>query len=428
MRIFRLICALGLAAASALAVQAQQRGGRCDSGNAGITVPVGFCAAVVADNLGAARHMTFSPRGDLYVILEDDTGKGAVVALRDADGDGRFEEQRRFGPNLGGTGLMWRDQYLYVGADEKVVRFRMGDGLVPQGAPETIVELPRHRQHAAKPFAFGENGELFVHVGAPSNACQSPDRRAGVPGQQPCPLLDEHGGIWKYDANTPNQKHDASKRWVTGIRHTVSLVWNPTTRSLWGVQHGRDQLDAMFPKLFDAKQNAELPAEELQTYSDGANFGWPYCYFDPVQGKRVLAPEYGGDGKKAGDCAKYNRPVVALDAHMAPNDLLFYSGSQFPQQYRGGAFIAFHGSWNRAPLPQKGYNVMFVPLKDGKPAGVPTVFADKFGGAEPVMNPRNAAHRPSGLAQSRDGSLYVSEDAKGRIWRISYVGQGTGAR
>jgi glucose/arabinose dehydrogenase len=424
MHMFRLTAAVGLAAFAALVGAAQQPPSRCDAGNGGLTLPPGFCAAVVADHLGPARHMAVSPRGDLYVILEEDPDRrGAVVALRDADGDGRFEQQQRFGPGLGGTGLVWRETFLYVGGDSQIARFRMGDALVPAAPPETIVELPSQRQHAAKPFAFGPDGELYVHVGAPSNACQNPDRRAGVPGQQPCPLLAEHGGIWKYDANALNQKHDASKRWVTGIRHTVSLVWNPATRSLWGVQHGRDQLNAMWPKLFDEKQSAELPAEELQTYAEGANFGWPYCYYDPVQQKRVLAPEYGGDGKQEGDCAKYSRPVVALAAHMGPNDLLFYTGTQFPQQYRDGAFIAFHGSWNRAPLPQKGYNVTFVPLQGGKPAGEPSVFADKFGGPEPVMNPRNAAHRPSGLAQAPDGSIYVSEDAHGRIWRISYTGQ-----
>jgi glucose/arabinose dehydrogenase len=417
----RLLSAVGLAALCAFVVQAQQPSGPCDPGNGGITLPEGFCAAVVADNLGAARHMTFSPRGDLYVILRRASDGGAVVALRDANGDGRFEQQEHFGPGLAGTEIEWRDNYLYVGADAKIVRFRMGEALVPGGEPETIVVLPQQRQHSAKPFAFGPNGELFVHVGAPSNACQNPDRKAGVPGQQPCPLLAEHGGIWKYDANTPNQQHSPDKRWVTGIRHTVSLEWNAATRSLWGVQHGRDQLDTMWPKLFDEKQNAELPAEELQEYSDGANFGWPYCYYDPVQRKRVLAPEYGGEGRKEGDCAKYNKPVAALDAHMGPNALLFYTGSQFPQQYRGGAFIAFHGSWNRAPMPQKGYNVMFVPLDGNKAAGAPTVFADHFGGADAVMDPRKATYRPSGLALGRDGSLYVSEDAKGRIWRISYT-------
>ena len=421
----RLTLALGFATIGALVLAEAQPGPRgCDPGNGGITLPPGFCASVVADDLGAARHLAVSPNGDLYVALRrEGAPPGAVVALHDADGDGRFEQQERFGPGLAGTALAFRENFLYVGANDRIVRYRMGAGLRPASEPETIVDLPHDRQHAAKPFAFGPDGALFVHVGAPSNSCQEADRKPGVPGQQPCPLLATHGGVWKYDANRPNQKHDASKRHVTGIRHTVSLVWNPATKSLYGVQHGRDQLDTMWPKLFTAKQNAELPAEELQVYSDGANFGWPYCYYDPAQKKRVLAPEYGGDGTKEGDCAKFNAPLVPFAAHMAPNALLFYTGSQFPAEYRNGAFIAFHGSWNRAPMPQEGYNVMFVPLRDGKPSGEPRVFADKFGGATPVMDPEKAAYRPSGLALAHDGSLYVSEDAKGRIWRISYVGQ-----
>jgi glucose/arabinose dehydrogenase len=425
MRTLRLSPLLAVAAACALVVaQAQQRSNPCDPGNGGITLPPGFCATVVADKLGAARHLAFSPRGDLYVALRrEGRPAGAVIALRDANGDGRFEQQERFGPGLIGTSIAFRDNYLYVGANERLVRYRMGDALVPSGEPETIVDLTDDRQHSAKPFAFGPNGELFVHVGAPSNNCQEADRKQEVAGQRPCRLLERYGGIWKYDANTPNQKHGTGKPYATGIRHTVSLAWNPATRSLYGVQHGRDQLDAMWPKLFNEKQNAELPAEEMQIYTEGVNFGWPYCYFDPIQKKRVLAPEYGGDGKKEGDCAKYTRPLLPLDAHMAPNALVFYTASQFPEQYRGGAFIAFHGSWNRAPLPQKGYNVTFVPFKDGKSAGQPTVFADKFGGADPVMDPRKATYRPSGLALARDGSLYVSEDTEGRIWRISYTGQ-----
>jgi glucose/arabinose dehydrogenase len=418
--------AVGLAALGAWAAQAQQPRPLCDPDNGGITLPPGFCAAVVADKLGTPRHMALTPRGDLYVIqraAREGMPAGDILALRDANSDGRFEQVERFGSGLAGSAIALRDQFLYVGANTKIVRYRMTDTLLPKGEPETIVEgFNPDRQHAAKPFAFGPNGELFVHVGPPSNACQNPDRKEGVPGQKPCPILEEHAGIWKYDANTPNQTHTASKRYSTGMRHTVSLVWNPATRGLYGVQHGRDSLDTLWPKLFDAKQNAELPAEEMQIYTEGANFGWPYCYYDPFLKKRVLAPEYGGDGKMEGDCAKYARPLVAFPAHYGPNDLMFYAGDQFPQQYRGGAFVAFHGSWNRAPLPQGGYNVMFVPFKDGKPAGEPTVFADKFGGPEPVMDPRKALYRPSGLAMARDGGIYVSEDAKGRIWKISYTG------
>jgi glucose/arabinose dehydrogenase len=426
MRTPRLFLALGLAAVAALGVaKAQPRAvAPCDPRNGGIILPPGFCASVVADNLGAARHLAVNDRGDLYVALRrEGTPAGAVVALRDANGDGTFEQQERFGAGLAGTAIAFHGDYLYVGANDRIVRFRMGDTLAPGGAPETIVDLPDDRQHAAKPFAFGPAGELFVHVGAPSNSCQQEDRKEAVPGQQPCTLLAEYGGVWKYDANTPNQKHSPDKRYATGIRHTVSLVWNPRTRALYGVQHGRDQLDAMWPRLFDAKQNAQLPAEEMQVYADGANFGWPYCYYDPLQGRRVLAPEYGGDGRKEGDCAKFNAPLVPFAAHMAPNALLFYDGSQFPAEYRDGAFVAFHGSWNRAPLPQGGYNVMFVPFRGGKPAGEPRVFADKFGGAAPVMDPRMATYRPSGLALARDGSLYISEDAKGRIWNVRYQGK-----
>jgi len=424
MRTFRLLAASGFALAGALAaLHGQSRGNACDPDNGGITLPAGFCAAVVADNLGAARHMAVGPRGDLYVMTRrEGASPGAVIALRDADGDGRFEQQQRFGPGLFGTSIAFRGNFLYVGANDRIVRYRMGADLLPTGEPETVVDLPDDRQHAAKPFAFGPDGELFVHVGAPSNACQNPDRRERVPGQQPCPLLAEYGGIWKYDADATNQKHSADKRYATGIRHTVSLVWNPATRGLYGVQHGRDSLDTLWPGMFDARQNAELPAEEMHLYTEGADFGWPYCYFDLSQQKRLLNPEYGGDGKKEGDCAKYARPLVTFAAHMAPNALLFYTGTQFPAQYRSGAFVAFHGSWNRAPLPQKGYTVMFVPFKDGKPAGEPSVFADRFGGPGPVMDPRQAMYRPSGLALAPDGSLYVSEDAKGRIWRISYTG------
>jgi mono/diheme cytochrome c family protein len=153
----------------------------------------------------------------------------------------------------------------------------------------------------------------------------------------------------------------------------------------------------------------------------GADYGWPECYFDNDQQKLVLAPEYGGDGgKKVGVCAQKQAPVAFFPAHWAPNDMKIYNGSQFPQPYRGGAFIAFHGSWNRAPAPQGGYNVVFQPLADGKASGPFVVFADGFAGA--FKDPSRAAHRPSGLAVGPDGALYVSDDRHGRIWRISFEG------
>ena len=423
--------AVVLAAGAAAGLWAQQnRTNPCDPGNGGLTLPDGFCAAVAADNLGAARHMAVSPRGDVYVALRrvpEGSPAGTIIALRDTNGDGRFEEQQRFGgADLAGTGIAWRDNFLYVGADNKLVRFRMGDALVPAGAPDTIVEFPAQRGHTAKPFALGRNGEVYVHVGAPSNACQVPDRQAGVPGQNPCELLREQGGIWRYDANRAGQKHAAANRYATGIRHTTSLMAHPTTGTLFQVQHGRDQMDTMWPKLFTAQQNGDLPAEEMHVIREGSNFGWPYCYHDTTQNKRLQNPEYGGDGKKEGDCGKYDKAIVAFPAHNAPLDLMFYTGTQFPAEYRGGAFVSFHGSWNRAPLPMDGYNVRFVPFKGDAPAGAHRVFASGFPGKPQIMAPTDAAYRPTGLAQARDGSIYVADDVKGRIWKITYTGTRTG--
>jgi len=192
---------------------------------------------------------------------------------------------------------------------------------------------------------------------------------------------------------------------------------------LYAMQHGRDGLYQMFPEYYDSIASAELPAEEFLLVKKGSNFGWPYCYFDQLQDKKILAPEYGGDGKKTGRCEGVDRPLIGFPGHWAPNGLLFYTGTMFPEKYRHGAFIAFHGSWNRAPLRQAGYKVVFVPMKNGKPSGQWEIFADGFAGVEQVSNTRDAKHRPCGLAQDKDGSLLVSDSVKGTIYKIIYTGK-----
>lgn len=146
---------------------------------------------------------------------------------------------------------------------------------------------------------------------------------------------------------------------------------------------------------------------------------WPYTYYDPFLKKIIQAPEYGGDGKKGPD-KQYLEPTMAFPAHMAPDGLLFYTGTMFPEKYKNGAFIAFHGSWNRAPEPQKGAFVAFVPFKDGKPSGDWEIFADDFAGTNGYTSPGKAKHRPCGLAQGPDGALYVSDDQGGTIYKIVY--------
>src|SRR6202042_2367958 len=254
-------------------------------------------------------------------------------------------------------------------------------------------------------------------------ACQSQNRMPNSPGIQPCTELETRAGTWRYDANKTGQTFSPAGRFATGIRNGEGFAFDAAGR-LFVTQHGRDQLSQNWPKLYTVEQGADLPAEEVLQLHQDADFGWPECYYDQNQNKLVLAPEYGGDGgKTAGVCDSKQAPVAAFPGHWAPNDMLIYNGSQFPEPYRGGAFIAFHGSWNRAPLPQGGYNVVFQPLADGKSAGTFVVFADGFAGAH--KDPGGAAFRPTGLAEAPDGSLYVSDDVHGRIWRITYNGDGS---
>jgi glucose/arabinose dehydrogenase len=306
-----------------------------------------------------------------------------------------------------------------------VVRYPTDAGsLTPEGAPETIASgFPEQNEHRVKTITFDDAGHLYVNVGAPSNACMEQHRTPGSAGMDPCPQREWHAGVWRFQADRPGQtQREDGHHYATGTRNLVALRWNDDAGSLYAVQHGRDQLSGFWPERFDAAANAELPAEEFIQIAEGDDFGWPYCYYDTARGKKVLAPEYGGDGEEQGRCAEKKDPILAFPAHMAPNDLIFYTGEQFPESYRGGAFVAFHGSWNRAPLPQKGYFVAFVPFADGKPSGEWSIFADGFAGLAEVAEPGNAAHRPCGLAQGPDGSLYVSDSVQGTIWRIRYTG------
>lgn len=393
-----------------------------DKDNAGLKLPAGFSALVFADNIGNARHLDVNTNGDVYVSLSRVKNGGGIVCLRDEDKNGKADIIKYYG-KFEGTGIKIHNGYLYFGADTVVVRYKLKEGeLVPNESPEIIATgFGAQNEHATKPFTFDMAGNIYVTVGAPSNACQLQDRTKGSPGMDPCPLLKLHAGIWRFKADVLNQ--DQAKdgyRYATGIRNAVALTWNNVEDKLYAVQHGRDQLSQLFPKLYTDEQNAQLPAEEFLKVGDGSNFGWPYCYYDGAQRKKVLAPEYGGDGLKVGRCSANADPIMAFPGHLAPNDILFYTGKMFPEKYKNGAFIAFHGSWNRAPLPQEGYYVVFIPFKGSVPSGEWEVFASGFAGVDVVKSPNDAKHRPCGLAQGPDGSLYISDDSKGRIYRILY--------
>ena len=408
------------------------------AGNAGLKLPPGFCASIFADHLGHARHMVVAPNGVVYLNTWSGsyyTGSppppgGFLLALRDTTGRGKANVIRRFGPTPrtgghGGTGIALYDGYLYAEESDRIVRYAMSRGsIVPKGPAQTVVYgMPLTGDHPMHPFAIDADGWMYIDLGSPSNACQQQNRMLESPGVNPCPELATRGGIWRYSAKRLHQRFSPAGRYATGIRNADGITVD-SGREVYATQHGRDQLGQNWPKLFTSQQGAYLPAEEMMHVVQGGDYGWPYCYYDGVQRKLFLAPEYGGNGKAIGLCAGKLDPVAAYPAHWAPLDLTVYRGKQFPKRYDGGVFIAFHGSWNRAPFPQQGYDVVFQPLANGATSGKCEIFADGFAGGQ--EDPGSAAHRPAGLAVGPSGALYVSDDVHGRIYRIVYRG-GTGS-
>jgi glucose/arabinose dehydrogenase/cytochrome c5 len=407
----------------------------CANDDSGLKLPPGFCGTVFADGIGHARHLVVAPNGVVYVNTWSGPyygnaappQGGFLVALQDRDGSGKADVVERFGETVetggaGGTGIGIYQGFLYAEINDRIVRYSLGRGsVVPKGPPETVVSgLPLDGDHPMHPFAIDPEGALYVDVASASNACQLQNRAPGSPGAQPCTELETRGGVWLYDATKTGQRFSPAERYVTGIRNAGGLTIDAKGR-VFVTQHGRDQLYTNWPHLYRPEEEATQPAEELMLLKKGGDYGWPECYYDAVQQKRVLAPEYGGDGgKKVGSCGDKLPPVAAFPAHWAPNAVAYYDKKQFPERYHGGVFIAFHGSWNRAPYPQQGYNVVYQPLRDGQAAGACEIFADGFAGA--VKSPEKAMYRPSGVAVSPDGALYVSDDVRGRIFKIVYQG------
>jgi glucose/arabinose dehydrogenase len=389
-----------------------------DQPNGGITLPAGFSATVFADDLGSARHIAVNTNGDVYTKVDKLKDGHGILRLRDTNNDGVADSISGFG-NYKGTGIAIKNGFLYATSDENIYRYKLNNNEPDPASEELIVTgLVNENQHSSKPIALDNAGNIFVNIGAPSNACQEKDREKDSKGQDPCPILEKAGGIWQFKIDKKNQSYNEGTRYVTGIRNIMALSWNSEVNQLFGVQHGRDDLNRLFPNLYSEEEGVELPAEEMFQLKKGADFGWPYCYYDQRQKKKLLGPEFGGDKVKTDRCDGKGKPIYAFPGHWAPNGLLFYTGTQFPEKYRNGAFIAFHGSWNRAPREQQGYFVVFLSFKNGTPGGEYEVFADGFAGAD--KTPKGATFRPCGLAQGADGSLFISDDQKGRVWKVIY--------
>lgn len=390
----------------------------------GLVLPPGFHASIVADGVVGARHLAFRKNGDLFVSTRGHDAQG-IVALR-LDTNHKVDKEEYFGDVSGGTGIRFYKDALYASSPTAIYRFRFdGHALVPSLPPTTIVEGLPSDGFSARPLAFDDSGHLNVGVGGGGNTCVVKNTPKDAPpvGLVPCPELKSRAGIWRFSSQEIDQTFPSDGTEIaTGVRDIDGLDYRHGD-GLYAIPHDRNGISRTWPAVISAAEEAAIP-EEMYRIVKGANLGWPYTYFDKTRNIRLVSPEYGGDGKTEAKTGIYSKSVVTFPGHSAPLDLLFYNGSQFPQSYRGGAFVVLHGGLG--PDQQNGhngYNIAFVPFDRSGHPGEPTTFADGFAG--PTAGSKNAStakYRPVGAAVAPDGSLYVADSQKGRIWRIYYSG------
>jgi glucose/arabinose dehydrogenase len=336
-----------------------------------IRLPEGFTISLFAERIPNARVMVSGDKGTLFVSTRQ---VGAIYAVRDEDHDGRADEIITLAQGLNmPNGIAFRGGALYVATVNRILRYDDIEARL-KNPPEPVVvtdALPQDRQHGWRYIAFGPDGKLYIAIGAPCNICDRPGyaelRRLAMDGSE-------------------------MEVFARGIRNTVGFTWHPDTQELWFTENGRDWL------------GDELPPDELnRAPQPDLHFGYPFCH-----GGYILDPEYG----KGHNCKDYTAPAQNLEPHVAPLGMVFYSGKQFPERYHGQIFIAEHGSWNRSR--KIGYRVTLVTLRNGQP-----VSYEPF--AEGWLEGEGAWGRPAYLAITPDGSLLVSDDQAGAIYRISYT-------
>ena len=366
-----------------------------------LTVPAGFAVNVFAGDLQFPRFMALAPNGDVF-LSEPFRGAGRITILRDADGDGVAETREVFATGLNRPfGLAFWKDYLYVGNNDSVVRFKYSAGQTAANATaDNVIDLPpsdaaldrdtaerlhidlnqtRGYNHWTRNVLFNRAGtKLYVTVGSSTNATPEDDpRRAAI--------------------NEYNPDGSGHRIFASGLRNPVGLALLPGSDTLWTAVNERDHL------------GDDLVPDFITSVRDGAFYGWPYSYIGRHVDPTVKTP-------RPDLVAKAIVPDVLLPSHSAALGLLFYTGSGFPAEYRNSAFVALHGSINRSTL--SGYSVVRVPFKNGKPAGPADVFLSGFIARDD--DEKEAWGRPVGLLQLKDGSLLVSDDAGNRVWRVSY--------
>lgn len=343
--------------------------------NASLHVPPGFRVELWAGDFENPRNMALAPNGDVFVA---DMSGDKVWVLRDTNGDSRPDQRFTWDDGLRGPfGLAFRGAHLYVGNTDAVVRFDYKSGQTKSGGKPTKIATLPSGGHATRNLVFNRDGsKMYVAIGSASN------------------VSDETAEPMRAAITEFNPDGTGQRTFASGLRNPIGLAWNPADQSLWTVVNERDGLgDDLVPDY----------ATEVKR---GAFYGWPFSYI----GKNV-------DPRRKGEhpelVAKAIVPSVLIQAHSAPITIAFYDGTMFPEHYRGGAFVALHGSWNRAL--RTGYKVVFIPFRNGKPTGG---YDDFLTGWAPDPKDRTVWGRPAGLLVLRDGSLLITDDGAGVIWRV----------
>jgi glucose/arabinose dehydrogenase len=370
------------------------------------TVPEGFTVSLFADQLPMARFMALAPNGDIFLSQPVSRTAGLITVLRDSDRDGVAEARMTFASGLNRPfGLAFWKDYLYVGNNDSVVRFRYRAGqTAADGAPEKIADLPpsdaaldedtakrlniplnqtRGYNHWTRNVIFNAAGtKFYVTIGSATN--DTPEN-SGVP--------IERAAIHEY-----NPDGSGHRLFANGLRNPVGLAWYPGSDTLWTAVNERDHL------------GDDLVPDFVTSVRDGGFYGWPYSYVGSHVDPTVLP-------QRPDLVASALTPDVLLVSHSAALGLLFYTGAQFPNGFRNSAFVALHGSINRSTL--SGYSIARVPFSNGRPAGPCEDFLTGFIARDDDQ--KEAWGRPVGLLQLPDGSMLVSDDGGNRVWRVSYL-------